>query len=343
MAESEQRRGRIWPGLVAAGAGAAAVGAAWAAQHRVVSRSTATSEEVVGEGLALPGDLRHHFVEMDDGGRIHVVERGQGPPVVLLHGFSLSVATWTHQLRDLAPRYRVIALDLRGHGQSLPGRAGLGGGVGRLAEDLLTVLDALEVGPALLVGHSMGGMISLEALLRVSAADREGLVSGLALVSTTGGPIFGFPGYRILARLGGPVAARGLSLAARSGIEGLPSGDLRWWASRMGFGPEAPPAQVRFVEAMSSTTPLATVAALAGVLGSFDVSGRLGELEVPTLVVVGSKDRMLPPRHARALAAGLPQAELVELPRCGHMPMLERRFEFSRLLGEFDEKVAVGH
>ena len=71
----------------------------------------------------------------------------------------------------------------------------------------------------------------------------------------------------------------------------------------------------------------------------FDVSQAIGTIDVPVLVVVGSHDRLTPPRHARRTAAALAQAQLVELPRCGHMPMLERRREFSRLLDEFASKV----
>lgn len=342
---TSRRRSRLVQ-AAAAGLAVAGAGAGWAAQRRVVTRSLARADEAAGT-LALPGDLRHHTVETDDGGRIHAVERGSGPPLVLLHGVTLALATWVHQLQDLADRYRVIAVDQRGHGLSVPGRDGFGappgtpptvGGVRRLSRDLGRVMEALGVDQALLVGHSMGGMVALDYLLD-GGRDAERAVAGVALVATSGGPYSRLPGWHRLMEVTGPVSSRGLLLAERIGLAQLPSRDLRWWAGRIAFGPEAPPAEVRFVESMTSATPPATLAGLLPAVAGFDVSRRLGDVPVPALVVVGSHDRLTPPRHARALAAALPRAELVELPRSGHMPMLERRFEFSRLIGEFADKV----
>jgi pimeloyl-ACP methyl ester carboxylesterase len=82
------------------------------------------------------------------------------------------------------------------------------------------------------------------------------------------------------------------------------------------------------------------VAALLPSLALFDLSSWLGSFDLPVLVVVGSHDRLTPPRHALRTAAALPHSELVELPRCGHMPMIERRREFARLIDEFAAKIA---
>jgi pimeloyl-ACP methyl ester carboxylesterase len=331
-----RRRGRA----VALGAGATAVAGAlgWALQHRAVSRSSATAEEMTLEGLSLPDDLRHHFVDVEDGGRIHVVERGQGPPLVLLHGIMLSSALWVHQLRDLALHHRVIAIDLRGHGQSLPGSTG--SGIPILAADVAAVLEALAVEQAVVVGHSMGGMVALQMALDLPPAERRLRVAGLVLTSTTAGPFATLPGWTGVARVTGPVTAQALLVGERLGAKALPSRDLRWWLVRLGFGADAPPAQVRFVEAMHRATPSRTLADLIPSVATFDLSSRLGSLDVPVLVVVGSHDRLTAPRLARRLAAALPEAQLVELPRCGHMPMLERRHEFSRLLDEFTAKIS---
>ncbi len=131
-----------------------------------------------------------------------------------------------------------------------------------------------------------------------------------------------------------------MSLADRWGVRTLASPDLRWWLTRVGFGAEAPPAQVRFVEGLHLSTSPATVAELIPALALFDLSKWLGSIDLPALVVVGSNDRLTPPRHALRTAAALPRSELVELPRCGHMPMIERRREFARLLEEFAAKIA---
>jgi pimeloyl-ACP methyl ester carboxylesterase len=350
---------------VVAGTGAA-VAAGWAAQHRLVARTRSTPDDIALEGLTAPDGLVHHDVSVDDGGRIHVVEAGQGPPVVLLHGFMLSGAVWAHQLRDLSARHRVIVPDMRGHGASVPGTAGFstGGdtaeaplgaaalradvrmaaaqqgspGVCRLARDVRAVLEALDVEHAVVVGHSMGGMVALQLTHDMPASELRRRVRGLVLVSTTGGPFSRVPGFGGMARLSGPLSSRALSLADRVGVRTVASDDVRWWLTRLGFGADAPAAQVRFVEGLHIATPPATVAALLPSLALFDLSRWLGSVELPVLVVVGTHDRLTPPRHARRTADALPRAELVELPRCGHMPMIERRREFSRLLDEFAAK-----
>jgi pimeloyl-ACP methyl ester carboxylesterase len=351
-----------WVRGVAAGTGTA-LAAGWAAQHRLVARTRSTPQDIAAEGLTVPDDCIEHDLDTDDGGTIHVIERGQGSPVVLLHGFMLSSALWAHQLRDLAPHHRVIAVDLRGHGASVPGRDGFSlteesglaqelraeaavalaqqgsAALRRMARDVRGVLRALEVEDALVVGHSMGGMVALQLAHDTPAAELRRAVAGLALVSTTGGPFTRLPGLGGMSRLAGPASARAMGLADRWGVRTLASQDLRWWLTRVGFGADAPPAQVRFVEGLHLATAPSTVAALLPALALFDLSGWLGTLDLPALVVVGSHDRLTPPRHARRTAGALSRSELVELPRCGHMPMIERRFEFTRLIEEFAAKI----
>jgi len=340
MSRSEVRGHRGRRRAVALGTGIATVAGAagWALQHRAVSRSSVTAQEMTSEGLTLPDDLRHHFVDVEDGGRIHVVERGQGPPLVLLHGIMLSSALWVHQLRDLADHHRVIAVDLRGHGQSLPGSSPAG--IERLAADVGVVLETLGVENAVVVGHSMGGMVALQLVAGLPLPDRHRRVAGLVLVSTTAGPFASLPGWTGVVRATGPVTARALLIGERWGAKALPSRDLRWWLTRLGFGADAPAVQVRFVEAMHRGTPSRTLSDLIPSLATFDLSARLGSLDVPVLVVVGSHDKLTAPRLARRMAGALPEAQLVELARCGHMPMLERRHEFSRLVDEFTAKIS---
>jgi pimeloyl-ACP methyl ester carboxylesterase len=347
---------------VAAGAGAA-LAAGWATQHRLVARTHTTPDEIEAEGLTVPEDCTEHVVDVDDGGRIHVIERGQGTPIVLLHGFMLSGALWAHQLRDLALQHRVIAPDFRGHGSSVPGTSGFSLGadpglvdelradvrvavaqegspaVRRMARDIRAVLDALDVEHALVVGHSMGGMVALQLAHDTPTDELHRRVAGLVLVSTTGGPFTKVPGFGGMARLAGPASARAMSLADRWGVRTVASQDLRWWLTRVGFGAEAPPAQVRFVEGLHLATASSTLSELIPALALFDLSKWLGTIDLPALVVVGSNDRLTPPRHALRTAAALPRSELVELPRCGHMPMIERRHEFTRLIEEFAAKI----
>ncbi|MGD0255258.1 MAG: alpha/beta hydrolase [Acidimicrobiales bacterium] len=322
-------------GALALGVGAvAAVGSVL--QHRSVTRAATTEQDIESEGLRLPGDLLHHFVEAEDGGRIHVVEGGTGPVVMLLHGFLLDSSIWAHQFRDLAHRHRVIAIDHRGHGKSLPGVGALG--VRRLAADLAAVLEELDLSKVLLVGHSMGGMVALQ-LVEDSRETIRRRVTGMVLASTLAGPFFQMPGWVGLARVAAPASARAALFASRLGVPSVLSQDLRYWVSRFGFGSDARPAQVRFVEALHTATSSRTLAGLLPSLALFDLFASLGSIEEPVLVVVGSHDRLTPPRAARRMVGALPHAQLAELARCGHMPMIERPHEFSRLLDEFSAKI----
>lgn len=369
MSEASSSRKRF-AGAVALGVGAAAA-AGWVLQHRSVSRAVVSEKDLASEGLALPEDVVHHFVATDDGGSIHVVDKGAGSPLVLLHGFMLDATIWANQFHDLADGHRVIALDLRGHGRSEPGCDGFGApgsvlgerahatgseplkefgesiglaeaavgspGVRRLAADVATVLETLDLSQALVVGHSMGGMVALQ-LAQDSQETLDQRVSGMVLTSTTAGPFVQLPGWAGVARALTPLPARAALLMERLGGKVLPSQDLRYWVSRMGFGADAPPAQVRFVESLLMGTSSRTVAGLLPSLATFDLSGGLGSVDQAVLVIAGSHDHLTPPRMGRRMAAALPHAQLVELPRCGHMPMIERPHEYSHMLGEFADK-----
>lgn len=331
-------RGRT-VGAAAGLAGAGALAAAWVAQHRRVGAALEAAEaEAVAEELALPEDLVHHEIAMDDGAVVHVAERGQGTPLVLVHGLLSASGIWVHQLTDLADRHRVVAVDLRGHGRSTVGDEGTG--VVRMAADVRRVMEQLDLRRALVVGHSMGGMVVLRLVHDMAAAERRRRVDGVAVVSSAAGPFLSAPGSTTASRVVLPAWSQLVLAADRVGMWTRPARDLRWWATRLSFGAEANPAWVRYTEELSRPVSAATFTSLLPDLAGFDLSDGLADIEVPVLVVVGSRDRLTPPRHARRMAAVLPQAQLVELPRCGHTPMLERRHEFSRLLDEFSAKLA---
>jgi pimeloyl-ACP methyl ester carboxylesterase len=152
-------------GGAALGVGAAAVGA-----YRATHPRDARGPSGPGPGRArgpvddalldLPDGVTRHLLDTRDGGTVHLIEQGEGRPVVLLHGVTLRADAWAPQFHLLADRYRVIAVDLRGHGGSLAGDDGYG--IPRLAADLTTVLDGLDLRDAIVVGHSMGGMTAMQ-------------------------------------------------------------------------------------------------------------------------------------------------------------------------------------
>lgn len=339
-----RRTARGWGRLgLAAGAGtgvAAGVAVAWSLQHRQVARSVAEAARSASGPFVLPGDVVHHLVDLDDGGVAHVVERGSGPPIVLVHGVTLSSDLWCQQLAELDARHRVVAVDVRGHGRSTPGSDGFSGGMGRLAADLRQVFDGLDIEGAVLAGHSLGGMITLELAAEAPAGWTARRLRAVALLDTSASPLASWRGARRIHRPFSGALSRAMLAADRVGAGLARSADVRWWSARFAFGPDPDPAQVAFTESMGAATPVATLAGLIGTIASFDVRARLPDIDIPALVVVGTHDRLTPPSHARFLADSLPRAELVELPRAGHMPMLERPHELARLLDELAGKVA---
>ncbi len=321
------RRAGLAAGAVAAGL---AVGLPRVVASRLRKRPDGHASSVLDapiyESLTVPSH---------DGGTIHVVSVGTGTPIVLSHGLTLSVRTWVRQLETLpALGFRVVAFDHRGHGGSQLGESGFS--VDNLGDDIRSVLERLDLRDAVLVGHSMGGVAVQSFLLRHPevAAER---VKGVVLLST-------------LARvpLSGERAAGLRSVIDRLGAVAPDS--TRLWASpnvgfllaRVGFGRDAKPSHVELVRRMmldcASDTRRESTRALLGL----DLTARLGDVRMPTLVISGSADVIAPPAESRRLAALIPGARLEVVPGGGHMLMLECTELLDRLVTDFAREVGAG-
>jgi pimeloyl-ACP methyl ester carboxylesterase len=264
---------------------------------------------------------------------LRVVERGEGRPLVLVHGVALSSRCWNNQLVDLCGEARVIAYDQRGHGDSDIGRQGLS--LQRLATDLTELLEGLDLFDTVLVGHSLGGMVVLRMLAdHPKLAAPGGRVGALALVATSATPAAGrgIPGAKALLAATQPAAGSAAWLASRLPGRTLPHSDMAFVLARMVFGAAPSAANVELTREITSRIPLGVSAELLLEIMRFDAEATLCDIDLPTRIVVGTRDLMTPVRHARALASSIPSAELVELPGCGHMPMLERRGELNEVL-----------
>jgi pimeloyl-ACP methyl ester carboxylesterase len=301
--------------VVAAGALA---WAGWAVERSAAARLRADEAELIEAGLSMPSDAEHHFVSTSDGGRIHVVEHGSGPPVVLVHGVTLSSAIWAPMVRMLATSNRVLAIDLRGHGASTAGSDGMA--FERQADDLLEVLEALDVEGAVLVGHSMGGMISQVLLGR-----RDGFlpISSFVALSTTTGPLSTSRAGRRMAGSVTALARRTLHRRIHHGSSIFPGEDAATWLTRMSFGADPGAPAVELARSQTQALSPTILADLLVPLLSFDGVADCRRITVPTTVVVGARDLLTPPRLARKLAAVIEEAELVRLGSVGHMIMLE--------------------
>jgi pimeloyl-ACP methyl ester carboxylesterase len=310
------------------------VGLGWSIPKLVIKRDERSARPPTGLGDAIP-DLEELTVATDDGALLHVAMRGQGRPIVLVHGLSLDHRSWHYQLLDLGGRFRVIAPDLRGHGRSTAGSEPIG--PHRFAADLAAVLEACDVRGAVLVGHSLGGTVVGQCCADYPETIRE-RVAGLVFVDTFASAIAGEGRLRELCS---PTLIR-LAAKVRSGSqprEEAPTRGFTYLAARSSFGPNPQPEQVRHTIAMSSSTAPAVVGAATVANIKYDVRQQLAAVSLPSLVIRGAHDGLSTARSTAQLQTSLPNAQVIAFDDCGHLPMLEDREHFDDVLTAFAEGV----
>lgn len=244
---------------------------------------------------------------------------GQGPAVVLLHGFPLNRSIWDQQIRQLSTRFHVIAPDLPGLGASPPlpedGPPSMAG----MASQVLALLDRLGVGSVAVAGHSMGGYVALA--LQKAVPER---VVGLGLISTQAGADT-------------PEAREGrYATAEKVGQEG--AGFLATGMAPKLFGPgvAADSAVYSAVASIIREAPAGGVrAALHAMAGREDMRVHLVDIAVPTLVLTGEQDQLIPPERSELMAASIRNAVLVKVPGAGHMPMVEQPQQVTEALAQW--------
>ncbi|OLR94842.1 alpha/beta fold hydrolase [Actinokineospora bangkokensis] len=252
-----------------------------------------------------------------DGADLRVYEAGpvDGPPVVLLHGFLTNATTWRDVWPALAERHRVVLVDLPGCGGSPAPRAG-GWTAGTAAGLLVSLFDALDLAAPAVVGSQMGG--SLAAWLAALHPDR---VSRLVVMAAgalgEGAANLGL--YRALATpVLGPLVAR---LLPRGSFE------QKWAAAHGPASTPDPDAVAAYHQQFATRGAVMARFALGVRLSygeSFDaLAGPLDGLAVPTLLLFGAEDRLVPPSTGRRFAELIPGSRLVLLPGCGDFPQEE--------------------
>lgn len=249
-----------------------------------------------------------------NGVRIRYVEKGSGPPLVLLHGLGATHDDWQKQIDFFARVFRVVAPDFRGHGGSE------GGGpftVEQITSDVSQLLDALKIGSLFVVGHSMGGAVAMQ--LALYKPDR---VKKLVLSNTL--PSFVPDTFEkrlmlwtraIMMRFLGPEA-----LAKRMALKMFPH-------------PEQEPLRELLVE-RQRRTPKAVYLALLRTLSRWSVADRLSWFTMPAFVLAGEQD-YFPPDAAQNFADRLPNG-ICRIVEGGthHLP-LGKPEEFNRLVMDF--------
>jgi len=247
-------------------------------------------------------------------------ETGAGPALVLLHGVGSGAASWAAQLDSFAARFRVIAWDAPGYGESAP-LAPATPSAADYADALASFLDALGVATAIVVGHSLGALIAASFARRHPARVR-------ALI--LGDPASGYGRLEPVARAA--KTRERLDLLDAHGPAGL--------AERRAAGllsPAAPAAAIAKVRSVMAAIRPDGYAQAVRMLGAADIFADLPPAR-PTLVVWGGADRVTTPESCRAVADAIAGAERVELPGLGHACYVEDPAAFESALRAFLEK-----
>jgi pimeloyl-ACP methyl ester carboxylesterase len=209
-----------------------------------------------------------------------------------------------------------------------------GHSIDNLADDVRSVLEALDLRDVVLVGHSMGGMAVQAFAIRHPDVLHE-RVRGLVLASTAAHNLVS-DARRVrealerVSRFGPDVAAF------------MRPRNLGLLLARIGFGDDPHPSHVEATRQMLAACSHDTTRAAGTALLSLDLTTGLPSIDVPTLVLVGTADALTPPRDAHRIVELLPNARLVEYPGAGHMLMYERTDEVDALIMEFAREVGRG-
>jgi 3-oxoadipate enol-lactonase len=247
---------------------------------------------------------------------------GESEPVLLLHAFPLNKAQWEPQVRALGDRFRLVAIDLKGFGESDAPEGRGNYSMDDYAREVKAVLDDLGAPQATLVGLSMGGYIAFAFRRLFPAA-----VSALVLADTRAEAD---PPEGVEKRSNQQDQVEKEGTAGL--IEAMP-------AALLGEKTRAnKPDVVEEVRRLMSNSPAGYVGALEAMKTRPDSTGDLASIDVTTLIVVGEEDTLTPPDFSRSMHEAIGGSRLVVIPEAGHLSNLEAPDAFNGALAEFLER-----
>lgn len=245
---------------------------------------------------------------------------GNRRTVVLLHAFPIGANLWEPQMRHVPDGWRLITPDLRGFGGSTEPDSASAVSMADYAEDVIDLMDELGVPRAVIGGASMGGYAAF-ALLQ-AAGDR---VDGVILANTRAGA--DSPEARANRR-------NMLALVDREGPSGVARDMMPKLLGRT--TQETNPEIEAFVRRLiKQQSPEAIRTAIHRMMHRQDSTPLLPRIDVPTLVITGEEDTLIPVEESRAMAGAIPGAALVIVPRAGHLASLEQPDAFNQALSGF--------
>lgn len=241
---------------------------------------------------------------------------GSGPWLTLSHSLCCDASMWAPQMSELERRFRVLRFDTRGHGGSdAPAGAYT---FEQMTDDVLGLLDALQIERTHYCGLSMGGMIGQHLALMA-----PGRIDRLVLADTTSR----------MPPEAAPLWAERIRVATGQGMEPLVQPTLERWFTAPWRA--AHPEVMERIGGLIRATPVAGYIGCAQAIASIDITDRLHEVKVPTLVVVGDQDVGTPPAMSQTIAAAIPGARLEVILEASHLSNIEQTETFNKLLLDF--------
>jgi 3-oxoadipate enol-lactonase len=245
-------------------------------------------------------------------------DEGDGPAVVLLHGYPFNRTMWRDQIVALKDRYRVIAPDLRGLGESIANDEVAG--MDQMARDVATLMDQLQIDHAIIAGLSMGGYVAFD--FHHLFADR---VKALVLAGTRA-PADNDQERQTRERQAARMLAQGMTGIAE---ETLPKLLAQETLARN------PAAADRIREMIDSTSPRGAAAAQLGMAARRDYSEDLENIKVPTLIIVGTEDCIRPVSDAEFMHSRIANSKLKIIENAAHVSNFDQPEVFNETLRGF--------
>lgn len=261
-------------------------------------------ETILPAAFAKSGDIR-----------IAYVDAGRGDPIIFLHGVGATKRCWALQMQALSHKFRCVALDYRGYGESdVPPLESISREA--YARDVAAVMDATDIEKAVLCGNSLGGVVALE-FYKQSPERAKSLILVDSFAYYPGG-VENMP--------------ERIKTLDDLGIEKF--AETR---SRALFGPDAPDSLVERARADLASIPLEVYKASTRATWSGDYRALLPKIEIGAMVIWGEHDTKIAPRPlSEELARDIPACDGVsEIPRAGHIPQMECPIAFNALVADF--------
>ncbi len=238
------------------------------------------------------------------------------PVVVLSHSLACSMVMWNPQINVLAPHFRILRYDMRGHGDSEATEGAYT--LDQLAADVIGLLDALKMDTVHFVGLSIGGMIG--QCLALNYAER---LQSLALCDTA----------PIIPEEARPLFRERMHKARTKGMEALVQETLERWFTQP-YLKQNPP-EVELIGHQILTTPVAGFLGCSEAILGLNYLDRLSEIRLPTQIIVGEDDPGTPVEASKAIHERIPHSKLVVLPSAAHLSNIEQAEAFNATLMEF--------